>query len=126
MTFLGGEPFEQAIQLSEIAQRAKSLGLSVITFTGYTMEELKKTWKPGASSLLEYTDLLIDGPYKEELRDFSRPWVGSLNQRYIFLSKRYSKEQTENERNHMEIRIDKGGNITINGMADFPTIIKTI
>src|SRR5690625_955575 len=35
ITFLGGEPFEQAKPLAELGRRAKKLGLSVMTFSGY-------------------------------------------------------------------------------------------
>ena len=38
VTFLGGEPMLQARGLSEIAQGCKEMGLSVVVFSGYTLE----------------------------------------------------------------------------------------
>jgi anaerobic ribonucleoside-triphosphate reductase activating protein len=35
VTFLGGEPFEQAEALSDLGYRVRQVGLSVMTFTGY-------------------------------------------------------------------------------------------
>ena len=40
ITFLGGEPFEQAKELSKLSKMVKEVGLSVACFTGYTIEEL--------------------------------------------------------------------------------------
>ena len=33
--------------------------------------------------ILEYIDVLVDGPYIDEQRDISLHWVGSSNQRII-------------------------------------------
>lgn len=122
ITFLGGEPFSQARALSRIGAFAKSKDLSVITFTGYTLEYLKETPPEGAVELLACTDLLIDGLYLQAQRSFSRPWVGSENQRFLFLTDRYSNRDLEKEHNRCEIRIDRRGTATINGMADFETL----
>lgn len=122
VTFLGGEPFEQAEPLSRIAALAGELGLSVITFSGYTLEQLHTSLLPGSGSLLAHTDLLIDGPYVQSLREFRRPWVGSANQRFLFLTDRYSPVDLETVHNQCEIRIAPDGTVSINGMADFTTI----
>lgn len=119
VTFLGGEPFEQAEALGEVAFFCRQKGLSVISFTGYTLEELKKADIRGSAKLLQNIDLLIDGPYIEEKRDFSRPWVGSSNQRYLFLTDRYCLEDVMREKNRVEVRMKKDGSILLNGMADF-------
>ena len=84
VTFLGGEPFEQAEALGVIAEKIKKAGLSVVCFTGCKFEDLKLEAKN--KKLLDNIDLLIDGEYIEELKDFSRPWCGSSNQRYHFLT----------------------------------------
>ena len=119
VTLLGGEPFEQAGPLGELARTARALGLSVIAFTGYTIEELQAREDPSTNELLGHIDLLIDGPYQEALRDFSRPWAGSSNQRFLFLSDRYGEEDLAREANHVEMRIGKDGTVVINGMMDF-------
>lgn len=119
VTFLGGEPFEQADALAWLAARVRREGLSVMSFSGYTIEEL---WDRGSGTqaLLAETDLLVDGRYVASRPDTVRPWVGSTNQRLHFLSHRYVhlKQGLETIRDRLEIRIEPGGSVFINGMAD--------
>ncbi len=122
VTFLGGEPFEQAEALSELAKKVQESGLSVLTFTGNSYDYLKDSRDIHVQNLLKYTDLLIDGEFKEQEFDLSRPWTGSKNQRYIFLSERYSQKEIMEYKNKVEVRIDKNGAVFINGMADFKKI----
>jgi len=66
VTFSGGEPFLQATALAELAKRLKAAGLSVMSFTGFTLGELQANDAPvGAKELLSELDLLIDGPFLE-------------------------------------------------------------
>ena len=116
VTFLGGEPFEQAEELAEIAKYAQSSGLDVIAFSGYTYEELKEN--QASDELLKYVDLLIDGRYESDKQEFSRPLVGSSNQRFIYLGDKISREEMESYRNRFEIRTDENGNIYFNGMGN--------
>lgn len=84
VTFSGGEPFCQAETLAELGVGIKSLGLDIVTYTGYTFEELyKNSNKNGWGKLLEVTDFLIDGKFILELRDWQIKFRGSSNQRYI-------------------------------------------
>ena len=90
VTFLGGEPFEQARPLSRLAGWVQQLGLSVMVFTGLDFEDLAGPQAPdGAGDLVAQTDLLITGPYLASEPDRVRPWVGSTNQRFHFLTTRY-------------------------------------
>ena len=122
VTFLGGEPFEQPNALKELAFGAYKNGLSVLCFTGYKIEELKEKY----FDILQNIDILIDGEYKEEERDFSRPWVGSSNQRYHFLSKRYNSKILKKYKNKIEININKDGTLFINGMGDFESFAQKL
>ena len=88
VTFLGGEPFEQPQALEFLACGVKKAGLSVVCFTGGKLEGIQKNMP----QILEHIDLLIDGEYVEAEQDFSRPWVGSKNQRYHFLTDRYNEK----------------------------------
>lgn len=124
VTFLGGEPFEQAEPLSRFAQNVKKLGLSVVCFTGYTIEELRAKNSQAVNKLLENIDLLVDGGFEKDNFDLSRPWVGSSNQRYIFLTDFYSPEEIKKYKNKVEVRISEGGKLEINGMGDFERIKK--
>lgn len=124
VTFLGGEPFEQAEALGIIAEAVKKRGLSVVCFTGGKYEELKES--PVNKKLLENTDLLIDGEFIEELKDYSRPWCGSSNQRYHFLTDRYNEEILTKYKNKVEVNISKNGQVFMNGMGDFDEILQKI
>jgi len=64
----------------------------VITYTGYTFEDLWRRAQDDiwTARLLDLTDLLIDGPYMEELRDLELLFRGSSNQRLL------SKKDREN------------------------------
>ena len=120
VTFLGGEPFEQPQALEYLAREVKEAGLSVVCFTGGKLEDIKNR------EILNYIDLLIDGEYKEEEQDFSRPWVGSKNQRYHFLTDRYNEKILTEYRNKIEINIQKNGLIFINGMGDFENFTRNL
>ena len=83
ITFSGGEPFCQPEPLVELAKLVHGMGKDVAVFTGYTNEELIKMEDPAIRVLLDETDLLIDGPYLEDLRNLELRFRGSENQRLI-------------------------------------------
>ncbi len=120
VTFMGGEPFEQAAALAALAERVREAGLSIVTFSGYEFDVIKSSTDVGWKSLLAATDLLIAGPYIKEMATFSNPWVGSSNQTYHFLTPRYRhlEGRLREFRNGIEIRIHPDGEVFINGMAD--------
>lgn len=122
VTFLGGEPFEQFKALLELAKGVKKNGLSILCFTGNKMEDIQKYYP----EILQYIDILIDGEYKENEKDFLRPWVGSKNQRYFFLSNRYDESILNDYKNKLEVNIQKNGLIFINGMGDFEKLEKNL
>jgi anaerobic ribonucleoside-triphosphate reductase activating protein len=74
-----------AHELSVIGRAVKEMKLSVMTYTGYIFEELLELAKKdaGVHELLTVTDLLIDGPYIEKLRDLTLRFRGSSNQRIL-------------------------------------------
>lgn len=122
VTFLGGEPFEQACELSNLAEKIKQIGLSVVCFSGLTLEELKSKNELPINKLLGNIDLLIDGGFEVDKFDLSRPWVGSSNQRYICLTDFYNLEQIMTYKNKIEVRLAKDGRLEVNGMGDFKAI----
>ncbi|UTR13183.1 radical SAM protein [Salipaludibacillus sp. LMS25] len=119
VTFLGGEPFEQAEALAHLGQKIKQTKLSIMTFSGYYREQLDTMNKKGTDELLNVTDLFIDGPFIQEQLDTSRPWVGSANQRYHFLTDTYRHLEANIEQmpNRLEISLSQEGTIQVNGMA---------
>ncbi|HUT60688.1 MAG TPA: 4Fe-4S single cluster domain-containing protein [Phycisphaerae bacterium] len=86
-----GEPFAQARALGILAQRIRRAGLSVMVYSGHTVEQLVSGIEPYAMWLLYSADLLMDGPYCQELPT-QKCWRGSDNQRLIALSTRYANE----------------------------------
>lgn len=117
VTFMGGEPFEQAVALAELGARVRASGRSVMTFTGYERERLEVGDGPGWADLLAVTDLLVDGRYDWRRPDTARPWVGSTNQRFHFLTDRYSGLALEEHHDRVEVRLLPDGRVHINGMA---------
>ncbi len=85
VTLSGGEPFMQAPELTGIAAAVKEKGLNVIVFSGYTFEELLElsAYRKGYRSLLEKTDVLIDGRYEADKKSMNLRFRGSSNQRAI-------------------------------------------
>ena len=101
--------------LCEIAEWAVDNGLTIITFTGYLLEELLEFDNKLINQLLVYTDLLVDGPYIQELYDEERDWIGSTNQKVHFLSSAYKKGiEYESGERKMEVLVSES-DILING-----------
>jgi anaerobic ribonucleoside-triphosphate reductase activating protein len=114
VTLLGGEPFAQADALAELAEQVREAGLSVLVFSGFTLEELRARGH-GASRLLAATDLLIDGPYDRSSPDRSRRWIGSANQRLHVLGARQPWIDPRWKASpSLEIRLARGV-LTVNG-----------
>jgi len=87
VTFSGGEPFLQAAELAEVALAIRQLGWDVVTYTGFTYEELIEMEDAGVKALLAASDILIDGRYIHKLRDAKLQFRGSSNQRIIDVAK---------------------------------------
>lgn len=119
ITLLGGEPFSQAGPLAELASAVRNAGLSVVTFTGFELDQINSADRAEWRLLLSVTDLLIAGPYRRDLPDFSRPWVGSSNKMFHFLTPRYRDLESRLPEfpNRIEIRLEPDGRILVNGMA---------
>lgn len=83
VTFSGGEPFCQAAALAELGSMIKKAGGDIITYTGFLYEDLMEEKDPDRMALMSVTDLLIDGPYVEDLRSLELLYRGSTNQRLI-------------------------------------------
>jgi anaerobic ribonucleoside-triphosphate reductase activating protein len=122
VTLLGGEPFLQAEGLADVAQACRKMGLSVMVFSGYQLEELDDARFKGASQLLKVTDVLVDGEYQQALIENVRNWVGSTNQRFHYFTDFYDVSiETRSLTVTNEWRIDAQGNILGNGL---PFILK--
>lgn len=114
ITMMGGEPFAHLEGSVALARSARELGLSVMTFSGFTLEQLRERPEPEVEELIGLTDILVDGPYVREQPDTERRWIGSRNQRIHFLTPRYSQDEQWRKRNTLELRLIDG-ELTING-----------
>lgn len=85
VTISGGEPFDQPEACAALATLCKQDGYGVWVFTGYLYEDLKRKAEgdEATRALLEAADVLVDGPYVEDLRSLDLKWRGSSNQRVI-------------------------------------------
>lgn len=125
VTFLGGEPFEQAGGLAVLARHARQLAMTVMVFSGYTLDQLQA--RGDAAELLGLTDLLVDGPYDrtqpEPRPPVGRRWIGSANQRMHFLTAAYAADDPGmREANTIEIRLSNG-TLQINGWPSADRIV---
>lgn len=127
VSFLGGEPFEQDDALAEIARAVKDMGLTVMVYSGFSLEEIKAR----DSQLLPFVDLLVAGRYVKELRTTKRRWIGSENQQLHCLTSAYDPNDPRfSEPNHAEIMLNSKGDLTVVGfpfdkvMKAFPKKVK--
>lgn len=121
VTFSGGEPFAQAEALAELAERLHARGLTIVCFTGYTLEQLQKSNRSQWNNLLSQVDLLIDGEYSESQKIVDT-YRGSANQKLNFLSGRIQPEEVENKSQLFEFSLDSSGETTATGFPDIPSL----
>lgn len=87
LSILGGEPlhpnnlFLTQLIISSVKQELPETKIYI--WTGYTIEELRKSTSKALQYILSTADVLIDGPYIEAERDITLPMRGSRNQRII-------------------------------------------
>lgn len=99
VTFVGGEPFQNAEHLLKIAKRLKEecLGKTIWSYTGYIVEILLMLEENDPRrELLNYIDVLIDGQYIAEERNEAdlKVYRGSSNQRLIDVQKTLKGAET--------------------------------
>ena len=83
LCILGGEPlceenqFLTLLVISHVKEKLQDVPIYI--WTGYTYENLLKNETPHLKKILEMTDVLVDGPYIQELRDITLSMRGSSN-----------------------------------------------
>lgn len=86
LTILGGEPFQNEVDLLQVLRDIKKeVQKDIWIFSGYTYEEILKD--QDKKKLLEECDVLVDGRFVEALKDLSLRFRGSSNQRIIDVQK---------------------------------------
>ncbi|MCE2903434.1 MAG: radical SAM protein [Anabaena sp. CoA2_C59] len=116
VTFSGGEPFWQAPALTILAKKLKAAGLNIMSFTGFTIQQLQSnSAPPGAKELLAELDILIDGPYVKSLAISSPDSpVSSSNQRVNIFNPEFADKITWAS-DQIEVHILKDGNRIVTG-----------
>lgn len=114
ITLLGGEPFDQVESCGILAKRLKKLGFGVITFSGYTNNQLIATGLD-QSSLYLSTDLLVDGQFESANLESERALVGSANQNFVHLTDRYRSFDEYHMSNAREITIHDDASVSMAG-----------
>lgn len=120
VTFSGGEPFLQAKSILILCKILKEKSdLSILIYTGYTLEYILESKNSAWHSLISITDILIDGPYLKE-NPSNKSLIGSSNQKIHYLSPRYKNlnKMLVNESNKIEIHIASDSRIQLNGNID--------
>jgi anaerobic ribonucleoside-triphosphate reductase activating protein len=116
VTLSGGEPMSQAEGLAALVSELRSAGLSVVCFSGYTLQELQVNGDEWQQKLLSLIDVLIDGRYNQNFPGGGL--TGSTNQRIHFLSSRYSSENV-NLTHSKTIELESGANsLTATGVFE--------
>jgi anaerobic ribonucleoside-triphosphate reductase activating protein len=89
VTYTGGEPFMQCEALIKLNKILIKKGLSIISYSGYTLDELHQLKNPFVMEFLSQLDILIDGRFQQKYKA-NLLWRGSNNQNVHFLTDRYS------------------------------------
>ena len=90
LTFLGGEPLsilsDNRKIVIEFAKETKEKfpNKNIWLYTGYTIDEVKSD--DNMKDILNYVDVIVDGPFIESLKDTSLKFRGSSNQHIIYLN----------------------------------------
>lgn len=104
LSLLGGEPFEPENQkvLLPFLQRVKSLypTKDIWCYSGYLFEEIigKQTARCTtnlSAQMLALIDVLVDGEFKQDLKDIRLAFCGSTNQRIINVQKSIKTGEVE-------------------------------
>ena len=94
VSFLGGEPLldRNINELKKVLKRLREEfpKIQIWVYSGYTYEQIKDR---NLNDLLSYIDILVDGRYVDELRDYTLKFRGSSNQRVIDINKSMQQDK---------------------------------
>ena len=93
ITLTGGDPlFESNLETSEKIinmVRDRLPDKDIWMYTGFKLEDLKNNNDIRRLNIINKLDVLVDGPFIEELRDITYPYAGSTNQNIIDIKNGY-------------------------------------
>lgn len=124
VTFLGGEPTDQAGPLAALARAVREWDWTVMTYSGHTLQQLRKGDSTPIRDLLAATDILIDGPFVPSLQDPDLRWRGSSNQRIHLLTDRYRIDQIESlpAKKGVDVTLTPQGRLVVSGVEEKETV----
>jgi anaerobic ribonucleoside-triphosphate reductase activating protein len=117
ITISGGEPFEQAAACAVLAEAVRAGGKTVMVFSGCPFEQLKESPVPAVQRFLRSIDLIVAGPYLQELACESKLWRASSNQTVHFLTENEAGADTDAATPVMEVRTD-GQQLSFTGFPE--------
>lgn len=110
VTLSGGEVFLQIDALYDLLKKIRSTSdLGVIVYTGYYLNELREMNNAKIDEILDgLVDIIIDGPYIDELND-GTSLKGSSNQKVNYITDRYIKYKDlyEKKQRNAEIYVNE-------------------
>lgn len=87
LSLLGGEPFDQdkkgLKKLIKLCKYAHKYNKDVWAWTGHYLVEFAND--KDKYELAKNCDVIVEGPFEEEHKDYNLAWRGSRNQRLMFL-----------------------------------------
>lgn len=106
ITVSGGEPFLQIESLHQLLKMVRDkTQLGIIIYTGYYLDELKAFNDTRVDEIIsDLADIIIDGPYIEELND-EKGLRGSSNQTVHFLTDRYQTFESVYKEGHRKAEV---------------------
>jgi anaerobic ribonucleoside-triphosphate reductase activating protein len=96
VTLTGGDPFFQAEEIVELCKELKKENLNIWAYTGFIFDEFlnfknncehNEKITQSMLDMLNYIDVVVDGPFIISKRTIEKPYVGSSNQRLIDVQK---------------------------------------
>lgn len=86
VTLSGGDPLYHPKKIADLCRRIKEeLGKEIWCYTGFTWEDIIAD--TSFTELLQWVDVVVEGPFIESLRDTSLRFRGSSNQRIVDVQK---------------------------------------
>lgn len=81
VTISGGDPLVQIDSTYELCSKLKVQGYNIWLYTGFTIEQIQAD--ESLSRIISVTDVIVDGKFDLELKDYKLEYRGSSNQRII-------------------------------------------
>jgi anaerobic ribonucleoside-triphosphate reductase activating protein len=108
ITISGGEPMLQARAAAAMLRYARQYrAFDVLVYSGYTLDQILASSLPGVREFLDEIDILIDGPYRQDMA-VTGQLFGSSNQLIHFLSDRITPQDIACWEHRLELHVTDG------------------